>query len=142
VIEAHEIDARERLAKALDPPREVFRDQHVPAIERVAPQLSSLAEVVGRDTGDRGGLEVRAELEQLGARPDVGAVVGDVDRHVAQDPNARRVRRRAQRAPLPVEQELPETMRADRRTQAPPSPRERRRLPRRELAVPAVPHRA
>ena len=60
----------------------------VPAVQRVAPALAGGAEVVGRHAGHHGRPAVRVELEQLGPRPDVGALVGDEDRHVADDLDA------------------------------------------------------
>ena len=53
-----------------------------PVVERVAPELADGAERVGRRAGDD------AALEELGMGVDVGAAVGDVDRDVAEQPDA------------------------------------------------------
>jgi hypothetical protein len=69
-------------------------------IERVAPELAVRVEVVGRRAGLRGLVEQRRMLDR------VGAAVRDVDREVADDPDAAFRRVRAQRRPLPLETDL------------------------------------
>ena len=54
-----------------------------PVVERIAPQLPGLAEVVGRHTGLHGEAAVVAQLEQLAVGPHVGGVVRHVDGQVA-----------------------------------------------------------
>ena len=59
-----------------------------PVIDRVPPELPRLAEDIGRHPGDHGRAEVFVEFEDPGVRPDVDALVGDVDRDVADDLDA------------------------------------------------------
>ncbi len=80
----------------------------IPVVERVAPQLAGLGEVVGRHAGDHGGVAGLVEVEQLRVGPDVGAVVGDEDRGVPDDPQPQAPGPTPQRRPLPEEHELPE----------------------------------
>src|SRR5581483_8874561 len=77
-----------------------LRAHRAPVVERVAPELADRAERVGRSPGD-----VPA-LKQLGMGGDVGAAPGDVDRDVAEQPDAALGGIVAQRAPLAVEPHL------------------------------------
>ena len=80
-------------AEALDPPAVAARAVRRPVVERVAPVLPVRVQRVGRRARH---LAVR---EQLRPRGDVGADVGDVDRDVADQPDAaRRARTRAARS--------------------------------------------
>ena len=87
-------------AEALDPPAVAGRAVRAPVVERVAPVLAVRAQRVGRRAGD---LAVREELRP---RRDVGARVGDVDRDVADQPDAALARVGAQRLPLALEAHL------------------------------------
>ena len=88
VVEADDVVHGVGAADAIDPPVAIAFEQHVPAVEGVAPALAGLAEVVGGDAGDADGREVFAELEDVGMSPDVGAVVGDEDGDVANEADA------------------------------------------------------
>ena len=81
----------ERRLAARDPPAIAVGRQRGPSVERVAPELAGGAEVVGRHAGDDGRRAALVELEQLRVGPDVGAVVGDEDRDVADDADLARV---------------------------------------------------
>ena len=95
-----------------------------PVVERVAPELAGGAEVVGRHAGDGQRPAVVVELEQLLVGPDVGAVEGDEDRHVADDLHAgARWRMPCSAAHWRKNDELHEALACDRRCQ----PRARRR---------------
>ena len=48
VIEPRDVHHRQRRAEALDPPRIIISLQHIPAIQRVAPQLTGRAEIIRR----------------------------------------------------------------------------------------------
>ena len=88
VVDADEVDLGEHPAQAIDPPAEPVGGHGLPAVERIAPELSGRAEIVGRDAGDvrRGTLVVEEELPRVG--PGVATVVGDEDRQVADNPDA------------------------------------------------------
>src|SRR6185437_12324004 len=60
----------------------------IPFVERVSPALASSGEVVGRDAGDPNRSEVFVQFEEVGASPDVGAVVVDEDGNVADELDA------------------------------------------------------
>jgi len=100
VIDARQVDTGEGAAEALDPPAVAVGAHRRPVVDRVAPQLTGLRERVGRHAGDDG------VLEELRVGAMVGAVVGDVDRHVAEDPHAALCRMSAERLPLALEAHL------------------------------------
>ncbi len=93
VIQPHEVDQAQHGLHARDPPRVALGGVRLPAIERVAPQLARLREVVRRHAGDHGRPARGVELEQLAVRPHVGAVVGDEDRRIADERDAARIGR-------------------------------------------------
>ena len=95
-----EVDELERAPEPLAPPAVAGRAVDRPVVERVPPALAGRAERVRRRAGDL------AAREQLRPAGDVGAAVGDVDRQVADQPDAALGRVRAQRSPLPLEAHL------------------------------------
>jgi hypothetical protein len=109
----HDVGHAQVRAQARGPPREAVLAHALPAVERVAPELAGLAEVVGRDAGDRARAKLLVEVEQLGVRPHVRAVERDVDRRVAEDRTSLLARRVVQRLPLLEEQELRERVEVD-----------------------------
>src|SRR5438270_13455882 len=50
VVEAHNVRHLQSLAHALDPPLETVLAHTLPVVDRVAPELTRLAEGVGRDS--------------------------------------------------------------------------------------------
>ena len=77
----------------------------------IAPELPCLREIVGRDACDFGRLELPVQLEELGMRPDVRTVIGDIERDIPDDADAECVAVLFERLPLKVElilQKLPE----------------------------------
>ena len=81
---------------------------NVPAIERVAPALPRGAEVIGRDAGNDARATVGAQIEQRLMHPDIGAMCGNKNGHVADDANAAFIGILLDRAPLAVETPLAE----------------------------------
>ena len=105
VIEADGVEQRQRRPEAGDPPGEPGGAHLRPAVERVAPALAGGAEVVGRHAGHQRRLAGVVEIELMAVQPDVGAVVRQEDRQVADEADPARVGVLAQR--LPVAEEAP-----------------------------------
>ncbi len=139
MVEPHGIEPRERLRESLEPPMEAGPLERLPIIERVPPALAGRAEVVGRDAGNHRGLTLRVEEEQLPVGPDVGAVVGDEDGEVADQPDAQLVALVAQRLPVVVEEELFESVLVDLGAQGATGAIERSPIARAELRLPFRP---
>src|SRR5205807_1244847 len=72
MIHPHYIEHLECRAHSFHPPTISVVREHVPAVERIPPQLSRRAEIIGRNA--RHGVPP----EQFGMRPDVGAVLSHV----------------------------------------------------------------
>ena len=117
VVDAGQVEERQRPAQALDPPAVAVARDGVPVEERIAPVLAERAEPVGRRPGDE------PRQEEVRVRAVVDAALGDVDRDVADQPDAALGGVRAQRRPLAVEANLV----VDAPARAPPSPRSRTR---------------
>ena len=100
VVDAREVDERQRAPQPLDPPAVARAAHRRPVVEGVAPQLPGRAEQVGWHPGDETG------LEELGMRPVVGAAPRHVDRHVAEDAYAALGGVRTQRLPFAFEPHL------------------------------------
>ena len=78
----------------------------VPVIERVAPALTGRAEVIGRHTGDDGGIASLVQMEEVRCGPYVRTVMGREDGDVSDQGNAKFMGPPAKLLPLPEEQEL------------------------------------
>jgi hypothetical protein len=141
VIDAQHVDLREHHAQALDPPLVAARRHHVPAVQRVAPELPGRAEVVGRHARDDRRLALRVEEEEIGVGPHVGAVVGDEDRDVADDADAALVCVAAQSRPLAEERHLTELVFEDGARELRPRRRQRVRVAGDQLRGPGAPRR-
>src|ERR1700694_1748933 len=74
-------------SQTLDPPFIARRFQLVPAVQRVAPALASLAEKIWRNTRHHFRIQILLQTEQFAVGPDVGAVVVDKDCYIANDAN-------------------------------------------------------
>src|SRR6185503_9218893 len=92
VIEPGDIEALERDREPPDPPSIAGLSHLLPAIMGVAPALPRGAEIVGRDPGHHLGLALGIELEERARAPDIGAVVRDEDRDIADEPDPPRGR--------------------------------------------------
>src|SRR5580704_3517585 len=72
-------------SQALNPPFISLRLHHIPAVKRIAPTLTRLAEKIRRYARDHLGLEVFIQSKKIAVHPDVGAIViyedGDVAYH-------------------------------------------------------------
>ena len=77
MVYSNYVDEPEHFLNAEDPPVEAAMFEFVPAVQRVAPQLAGLAEIIGRHARHRGGFTFDVEVEDRRIAPHVGAVVGD-----------------------------------------------------------------
>jgi hypothetical protein len=77
-----------------------------PVVQRVAPQLTVGGEVVGRYAGDDGQAAIRVRAKLFAVCPDVDGVGRDVNRQIAKQQDAARVRIGTQRLPLLLKSEL------------------------------------
>src|SRR6185369_373000 len=81
---------------------------HIPAIQRVSPELPCFAEVVRGHTRDLRGEAFVIKVVELRVRPHISAVMGNKNRNIADDPNAVVIGIRRQRQPLFEEEVLEE----------------------------------
>src|SRR5262245_35378516 len=113
MIQPEDVNRRERLAESLYPPTIAAFFHHVPAVNRIPPQLARLAEIIRRDARDQRRRAFIIEVEEMAVGPDVGAVVRDEDRGVADDPDPMFVGVAGEVEPLFEKEELVELLRAD-----------------------------
>ena len=85
MVDANDVDQLENPAHPLDPPGIAFERMGAPAVQRVAPALAGGAEKIGPNAGDNAHPALFVQLEQLLARPDLGALAGNEDGGVADD---------------------------------------------------------
>ena len=100
VVHPGEVEEVERPAEALHPEAVAAAAHRRPVVDRVAPELPLLGEVVRRRTGD----DVLAEELRMGLV--VGAAGRDVDRHVADQSHPAVGCVRAQSRPFAIEADL------------------------------------
>src|SRR6188472_4510587 len=96
VVDARDVCELEYAPEPLDPPAVALAPHLPPVVGRLAPELP----VGMRDVGRRSGNEILGE--QIGVRVDIGAVFGDVDGDVADQPHAAIRGVTAERMPLPL----------------------------------------
>src|SRR5262249_38388659 len=101
------------MAESLYPPTVATLLHHVPAVNRIPPQLARLAEIIRRDARDQRRRAFVIEVEEMAVGPDVGAVVRDEDRGVADDLDPMFVGVAGEAEPLLEKEELVELLRAD-----------------------------
>ena len=113
MIDAHDV-GETRVRRGIAPPTSIIRlAKDVPAIERIAPSLAGLAEVIGRNAGDDVGSPCSSSWKISRFAQTSALSAGDVDRDVAHDLNAALVRRLAHGSPLREEEPLDVFMKAD-----------------------------
>src|SRR5690606_23627754 len=88
VVHPHQIHELKDTAEPVNPPAVAGGGQHIPTVARVTPELTGRGEVVGRNPGAHCRLARLIQGEEVLVRPDVGTVVGDVDRDVPHDTDA------------------------------------------------------
>ena len=108
VIQPDEIDLRELPTQPGHPPGVAGAFHRGPVVQRVAPVLAVLAEVVWRHARNDCRLAAFVQQKLFGVGPHVGTVEGHKDRCIANEQHVLRFCKRLERLPLAVEQELPE----------------------------------
>src|SRR5215475_7681023 len=101
------------MAESLYPPTVAAFFHHVPAVNRIAPQLARLAEIIRRDARDQRRRAFIIEVKEMAVGPNVGAVVRDEDRGVADDLDPMFVGVAGEVEPLLEKEELVKLLRAD-----------------------------
>src|SRR5215813_1745649 len=113
MIKPEDVHRGERMAESLYPPPIAALLRHVPAVNRITPQLARLAEIIRRDARDQRRKAFIIEVEEMAVGPDVGAVMRDEDRSVADDLDPMFVGVAGEAEPLLEKEELVELLRAD-----------------------------
>ena len=106
VVDAHHIVQLEAVPQAGDPPLIAGRTVRLPAVERIAPQLTGGRKSVRGNTRHRRGQIFLIQLEQPRVCPCICRVQRHIDGDIADDPDAFAVGVGFQPAPLLVELEL------------------------------------
>ena len=118
MIESHKVKHSKGCAAAINPPTVTGRRRNIPAIERVAPKLTSGAEIIGRNARNGSGPPSFIQAKQLRMSPHVSAVVSDIDRNVAHDANAVTTAEISYLFPLPKKFELGKPVKLQLRRQS------------------------
>ena len=84
MIDTQHIKLLERRTKTPHPPIKIGCLQLLPSVERIAPQLPGLAEVVWWYASHDGRFSEIVELEELLVGPHIGTLMGDENRHIAE----------------------------------------------------------
>src|SRR5580658_1897074 len=106
VVEPDVIAVSRRPAQSLHPPLITLRLHHIPAVKRIPPALSGLAEEIRRHARNHLGIKILFQPEQFAVHPDVGAVVINKDGEIAHDADRALRTIAPQRLPLLVEGKL------------------------------------
>ena len=106
VVNAHHVVEATRCLYATLPPGVAVGRHPGVVVEGIAPQLTVLAEVVGRHARHPGRIVALVQLIVFWMGPHVSRVQRHVDGHVAKDAHATLMRIGAQGVPLPEEQVL------------------------------------
>ena len=85
VIDADQVDPLQEGVQAVDPPGEALLLVHLPAVERVAPELPRRAEEIGWNPGLNRRPAALVQEEEVGPGPDVRTVMRREDRDVADE---------------------------------------------------------
>ena len=109
VVEANEVETRERFLHSAAPPVEIGFAVPFPTVKGRIPTLTLRVEVVRRNARFANRSPFEIDLEEVAERPIVGAVLPDVNRDVAEKPDVSLGAVRAQFVPLNVENELQKT---------------------------------
>ncbi len=70
---------------AIDPPGKIVFDHVIPVVNRIAPELTGSAEIIGRHSGNYSRRAGFVEFEIFGMAPDIRGIVSNKNRHVTDD---------------------------------------------------------
>src|SRR6185312_573470 len=87
VVEPYHIHDIERCPQSLDPPGVAILRDAIPPVNRIAPQLARRAEIIGRNTGHHPRAPIRIEVPKVWPRPNIRAVMCNVNRNIAHHAN-------------------------------------------------------
>src|SRR6266571_5555045 len=110
MVEPDDVVSLQGRTHSLHPPVVSPRFQNVPAIQRIPPALTGFAERVRRHPGNDGGLKIMVEVENIGMRPHIGAVVIHKDSHIPNDADGAGHAIRTQGTPLLKKSELDDAL--------------------------------
>ncbi len=139
MVHPDDVEQSERGAKALNPPGVAILCHHIPAVQRISPQLPGGTEVVRGNAGHHRRIPLLIEMKQRRVGPGIGAVVGHEDRDVPNDADSPLVRVAPQRQPLPEELKLQVSMELDLLVEFCGPPRYGVRIAGGDVCIPLVP---
>ncbi len=113
VVEAQPVDEGEGAVDPALPPPEPLLLVRIPVVDRVSPELPGLAEHIRGDARDNGRFLLLVQFEELRVRPEVDAVVGEVDRDIPDDLDVALAAVVLEHLPLAVEDILEELLPED-----------------------------
>lgn len=105
-IDPDHIIETEGVGKALHPPGKTCVPVMIPAVKRIAPELSVRGKTIRRAARYRCGHVVVVQLEEFGMGPGICAVIGNIDGNISDDPDSLPVCVGLQLLPLAGELEL------------------------------------
>ena len=108
MVNTHIVNLIQLVADAFHPPAVAVLFMCFPVIERIAPQLSGGAEIIGRHAGHLQRVAPGVQTEHVLVRPDVRTVPAGEDRNISNDGDAFFIGIFLQIVPLAVKQELDE----------------------------------
>src|SRR5258706_5606689 len=85
MIDTHNVDCLQSRFNSFDPPGKAIGQHSLPVVERISPQLSSLAEIIRWYTGHNHGRPIRIKLELIRVGPNVCGIMRYKNRNVADD---------------------------------------------------------
>ena len=139
VIEAHDIELRAGMCHTADPPGIALLFVHVPAVERIAPELSRFGKRIRRTARHLDHVRFLIQIKELRIRPDIRRIIGDINRQIADDPYPFPGGMGLESAPLSVKDELNKIAEADFIRVLPSGQIERTRPAQAQILLPGVP---
>ncbi len=106
VIETQQVETLELLTHPQAPQGKSVPQHRVPVVERIAPQLPGLGEVIGRHAGHRSRPAIGLELELAAMSPGLRGVGSDIERQIAEQADAALMSMGTQPPPLHREGKL------------------------------------
>ncbi len=82
MVEAHPMVKPEIVLHTADPPAEAVILEYFPIVNRITPELSFFAEIVGWNPGNTKRFSFFIKFKNIAIGPDIGTVVGNIDGHI------------------------------------------------------------